>query len=50
MSLTPRQAVAYLEFSHKLDRNAQATDLAITAIGSQGDKQAIDKTLKELSG
>jgi hypothetical protein len=50
MMLTPRQIAAYLEFGAELDRNERADALIITAIGAQGDKQAIDKTLKELNG
>jgi hypothetical protein len=49
MSLTPRQISAYLEFNNKLDRIDQANALVIAAIGAQGDKQAVDKVLKELS-
>jgi hypothetical protein len=48
--LSPRQIWAYLELAKKLDRADQANDLAITAIGAQGDKNAIEKTLKELGG
>jgi len=50
MTLTPRQIAAYLEFTDKLDRIDRANDLAITAVGAQGDQKAIEKTLKELSG
>jgi hypothetical protein len=50
MSLTPRQITAYLEFSAKLDRIERADALMIAAIGAQGDKAAIEKTLKEISG
>jgi hypothetical protein len=50
MTLTPRQIAAYLEFSEKLDRAERADVLMVTAIGAQGDKQAIEKTLKELNG
>lgn len=49
MKLTPRQIVAYLEFNQKLDRIERADALIITAIGAQGDQDAIKKTLKELS-
>jgi hypothetical protein len=49
MMLTPRQIVAYLEFIQKLDRIERADTLMIAAIGAQGDKKAIEKTLKELS-
>lgn len=49
MTLTPRQIAAYLEFSAKLDRIDQADALTIAAIGAQGDKKAIEKTLKDLS-
>jgi hypothetical protein len=50
MNLSPRQIAAYLEFSDRLDRIERADALAIAAIGAQGDKQAIEKTLKEISG
>jgi hypothetical protein len=50
MSLSPRQIAAYLEFNDKLDRIDRANDLLITAAGAQGDKKAIEQTLKELSG
>jgi hypothetical protein len=49
MMLTPRQIVAYLEFNQKLDRIERADALMVAAIGAQGDKQAIEKTLKQLS-
>jgi hypothetical protein len=48
MTLTWRQIVAYLEFTDKLDRIERANDLIVTAVGAQGDKQALDKMLKEL--
>jgi hypothetical protein len=48
MTLTPRQIAAYLELGEKLDRMERANDLAITAIAAQGDKKAIEQTLKEL--
>ncbi len=50
MSLSPRQISAYLEFNNRLDRIDRAHHLVISAIGAQGDKQAIDKLLKELNG
>ena len=50
MTLTPRQIAAYLEFADKLDRIDRANDLAIAAIGAQGDQKAIDKALKEWTG
>lgn len=50
MTLTPRQIAAYLEFSEQLDRIERANALVIAATGAQGDKAAIEKTLKELSG
>jgi hypothetical protein len=50
MTLTPRQIAAYLEFSNYLDRIERADALMVTAIGAQGDKQAIEKTFKELNG
>ena len=49
MRLTPRQIAAYLEFSSQLDRIERSDALMITAIGAQGDKQTIEKTLKELN-
>lgn len=49
MTLTPRQIAAYLEFTDKLDRIERANDLAIAAMGAQGDKKTIEKTIKELS-
>lgn len=49
MSLTPRQSAAYLEFCGKLERMDRASDLMVTAIGSQGDQKAIEKTIKDLS-
>jgi hypothetical protein len=48
MTLTPRQIAAYLEFGERLDRMDRANDLAITAIGAQGDQKAIEKAIKEL--
>jgi len=50
MTLTPRQIAAYLEFSDRLDRIDRANALVVAAIGAQGDKQAIDRVLKELNG
>jgi hypothetical protein len=50
MMLTPRQIAAYLEFTDKLDRIDRLHALAITATGAQGDKKAIEKMVKELSG
>ena len=50
MTLSPRQIAAYLEFSDRLDRIERANALVISAIGAQGDKQAIDKAIRELSG
>jgi aminoglycoside phosphotransferase family enzyme len=50
MSLSPRQIAAYLEFNDKLDRIDRANDLAITAIGAQGDQKAIERMLKEWAG
>ena len=49
MTLTPRQIAAYLEFSQQLDRMERADALMIAAVGAQGDKQAIEKTLKQLN-
>lgn len=50
MSLTPRQMVAYLEFSEKLDRVDRANAIVTAAIGAQGDKQAIEKAIRDISG
>jgi hypothetical protein len=50
MTLTPRQIAAYLEFGEQLDRIERADRLAIAALGAQGDKKAIEKTIKELGG
>jgi hypothetical protein len=50
MTLTPRQLAAYLEFSDQIDRMQRADALMIAAIGAQGDKNAIEKTLKEITG
>jgi hypothetical protein len=50
MTLTPRQIAAYLEFSEKLDRIDRANAVVIAAIGAQGDKQAIEKAIREMSG
>ena len=50
MTLTPWQIAAYLEFGEKLDRMERANDLAITALGAQGDGKAIEKAIKELGG
>ena len=49
MTLTPRQIAAYLEFSDKLDRIELANQLTNAVIGAQGNKQAVEKRLKELS-
>ena len=48
MTLTPRQIVAWLEFGDRLDRIERANQLVISAVGAQGDKQTLDKVLKEL--
>ena len=50
MGLTPRQISAYLSFSFKLDRIDRANQLVTAAVGAQGDKQGLDKMLKELTG
>jgi hypothetical protein len=47
MTLTPRQVAAYLEFNNQLDRIDRAHDLAITALGAQGDGKAIEKAIKD---
>jgi hypothetical protein len=49
MSLSPRQIVAYLEFSDKLDRIARATALNDTVIGTRCDEKDVKKLMKELS-
>ena len=49
MTLTPRQIAAYLEFSEQLDQIERANALMIAAVGAQGDKQAIEKTLSQLN-
>ena len=49
MTLTPRQLAAWLEFTDKLERIDRANTLVISAVGAQGDKQALDKVLKELN-
>ena len=48
MTLSPRQIAAYLEFNDKLDRIDRMNDLVITAAGAQGDKNTLDKVMKEL--
>jgi len=50
MMLTPRQIAAYLEFTDKLDRIDRLHALEITATGAQGNKKAIEKMVKELTG
>ena len=50
MNLTPRQMVAYLEFSDRLDRIDRANALMVAAIGSRGDQKAVEKALKEFDG
>ena len=50
MTLTPRQIAAYLELGEKLDRMERANDLLIAHAGAQGDKQGVEKMLKDLSG
>ena len=50
MTLTPRQIAAYLEFSAQIDRDERADELVLAAVAAQGDKNAIEKTLKELNG
>jgi hypothetical protein len=50
MTLTPRQIAAYLEFGAQLDRMERAQDLAVTALGAQGDGKAIEKTIKDWGG
>ena len=48
MTLTPRQIAAYLEFSERLDRIERADALTIAAVAAQGDRNAIEKTLKDI--
>jgi hypothetical protein len=50
MRLTPRQIVAYLEFSDEFDRGERANALVIAAVAAQGDNKTIEKTLKEITG
>jgi len=50
MTLTPRQMGAYLEFSAQIDREDRADGLVLAAIAAHGDKNAIEKTLKDLNG
>ena len=50
MTLTPRQIVAYLEFSDRLDRINRGHALTIAAIGAQGDSKTIEKMLKDFNG
>ena len=49
MSLTPRQIMAYLDFTDRIDRIERANALIIAATGAQGDGKAIEKTLKALA-
>jgi hypothetical protein len=49
MTMTWREIVAWLEFSDRLARIERANALIVAAIGAQGDKQAIEKAIKELS-
>jgi hypothetical protein len=48
MTLTWRQIDAYRELNERLDRMERADDLAIAAMGAQGDGKTIEKTIKEL--
>jgi len=48
MSLTPRQIAAYLEFSEQINRIDRADSLMLGAIAAQGDKEIIEKTLKDI--
>ena len=48
MTLTWRQIDAYRELNERLDRMERADDLAIAAMGEQGDGKTIEKTIKEL--
>jgi hypothetical protein len=50
MTLTPRQMAAWFEFGEQLDRFERADRLAIAAMGAQGERKAIEKTIKELGG
>jgi len=48
MNLTPRQIVAYLEFSDQLERVERANALMIAVTGAQGDEKSIKQTLNEI--
>lgn len=50
MTLTPRQMAAYLEFSAQIDRRDRADGLVLATVAAQGDKNTIEKMLKELNG
>jgi hypothetical protein len=50
MTLTPRQAIAYLELAEQLARIDRANDLTIANIGAQGDKAAVEKALASILG
>ena len=48
MTLTWRQIDAFLDFNDKLDRIERAHALVISTVGAQGDKQTLEKILKEI--
>jgi hypothetical protein len=48
--LSPRQIWAYLELAKKLDRADRANDLWVTATGTHGNAESINKAIKELGG
>lgn len=50
MTLTPRQLMAWLEFSDKIGGREQANALAIALMGAQGDPDDVQKTMKRLAG
>lgn len=49
MTLTWRQIEAYVGLNEKLDSIDRTFDLLIAVTGSQGDQQAIEKTVKQLT-
>ena len=50
MKLSPRQLYAWLDLNGRLDAHERAANLVVTAVGSQGDGNLIEKTRKELIG
>ena len=49
MTMTWRQMEAYREFNEVIDCVDRTYDLLVNTVGSQGDKQTIEKTFKELT-